>query len=321
MNFDDEGWPDLSAIARLAPPPADPVGEPVDWATVESELGTALPSDFTTLADAYGRGQFQDFLSLLVPTGHHPGPADVLDTERDNRMVVGDAEAAWIARHGGHARVGDAWPPFYPSVGGLLPWATTDNGDRICWQVAGEPDTWTCAVWNPRDHYPRDGGDIESHPYPASTLLARWLQGATDSPRLRAADTAGGTWFEPTRELHHVTVTLLESPLDADTCLRLLRSLLDPAIERTAHEDPSVRQWGFVGGPNRWRVTYTSYRTVGDKKPGVGHRLTLAYPHTDDEAARRFIFETTTKLECDIRSIWRENTDGTEWLLADPENP
>lgn len=33
--------------------------------------------------------------------------------------------------------------PFYPEPGGLLPWAGTDNGDRVCWLTEGQPDGWT----------------------------------------------------------------------------------------------------------------------------------------------------------------------------------
>lgn len=40
----------------------------VDWAALEADLGTALPSDYRSLADAYPVLVIDDFLTVSVPT-------------------------------------------------------------------------------------------------------------------------------------------------------------------------------------------------------------------------------------------------------------
>ncbi|MFF4426429.1 hypothetical protein ACFY04_37725 [Streptomyces sp. NPDC001549] len=44
-----------------------------------------------------------------------------------------------------HARVGPFWTA--PASGGLLPWATSNQGDYFLWNNAGSgPDEWTVTV-------------------------------------------------------------------------------------------------------------------------------------------------------------------------------
>lgn len=38
----------------------------------------------------------------------------------------------------------------YPSTGGLLPWAYTDNGDELFWLTEGKPDEWKIVVYESR---------------------------------------------------------------------------------------------------------------------------------------------------------------------------
>ena len=44
-----------------------PGGRSVDWAALDADLGTALPSDFRSLAEAYPILVVDDFLSVSVP--------------------------------------------------------------------------------------------------------------------------------------------------------------------------------------------------------------------------------------------------------------
>lgn len=45
-----------------------PGGRSVDWAVLEARLGTALPSDFRVLAEAYPVLVIDDFVMVSVPT-------------------------------------------------------------------------------------------------------------------------------------------------------------------------------------------------------------------------------------------------------------
>ncbi|MGW2087913.1 SMI1/KNR4 family protein [Streptomyces sp. NPDC001880] len=84
--------------------------EAVDWATVESRLGTALPGDYKELVERFGYGDFDDYLGLLIPNGP-PGSLDLIEfNEFWARAAADDG--------------GGPWEPYrlYPAPGGLLQW-------------------------------------------------------------------------------------------------------------------------------------------------------------------------------------------------------
>lgn len=146
-------------LTRLIPPPPQPLWANGDWDEVEAALGMELPPDFKQMVGAYGAYHFAEFLTPLTPFGGRDllvGPAKrLLDQERNFR----DSNP-------------DACPyPFYPEPGGLLPWAGTDNGDRVCWLTDGQPDEWTVVCWNPRGWY------YDAHPVAAVEFLVGWLSG------------------------------------------------------------------------------------------------------------------------------------------------
>ena len=146
-------------LVRLVPPPPRPQWAEGDWGAVAAELGLDLPADFKRLVGAYGAHRFADFLTPLTPFG---GPD----------LLVGPAKRLLDQERGFRAKHPDACPyPFYPEPGGLLPWAGTDNGDRVCWLTAGPPDGWTVVCWNPRGWY------YDAHPVGAVEFLAGWLSG------------------------------------------------------------------------------------------------------------------------------------------------
>jgi hypothetical protein len=148
----------IEQLTELTPPPAVPHGATGDWDAVESELGLALPADFKAAIELYGAGYFAEFITLLTPFG-----PDLLRPLA--RRLLTD-EQSFRAAHP------DRCPyPFYPEFGGLLPWAGTDNGDRLCWLTAGEPDTWTTVAWNPRGWY------YEAFDMGAVEFLCGWLTG------------------------------------------------------------------------------------------------------------------------------------------------
>ncbi|MEU6550480.1 hypothetical protein ABZ915_09355 [Streptomyces sp. NPDC046915] len=111
-----------------------PGGRHVDWAALEAGLGTALPSDFRSLAEAYPVLIVDGFLSVSVP---RPG-TEVLwasgcrqDEILQDLYEMGDTEG---------------YVP-YPEPGGLISWAESDSGDSFYWRTSpADPDAWTVVV-------------------------------------------------------------------------------------------------------------------------------------------------------------------------------
>ncbi|MFG2555610.1 hypothetical protein ACGFWF_37555 [Streptomyces sp. NPDC048581] len=130
-----------------------PGGRSVDWAALVADLGTALPSDFRSLAEAYPILVVDDFLSVSVP---RPG-----------------AEASWASEARGDEILQDLYEMGdtedyvpYPQPGGLISWATSNSGDVFYWRTSPEdPDAWPVVVRG-------DNGDWSEFPVGAVEFLA-----------------------------------------------------------------------------------------------------------------------------------------------------
>ncbi|MFE7113634.1 hypothetical protein ACFU98_46505 [Streptomyces sp. NPDC057575] len=106
----------------------------VDWTVLEAGLGTALPSDFRSLAEAYPAFVIDDFLMVSLPT---PGAeAPWASASKDDEILqdlyeMGDTE--------------DYVP--YPQPGGLISWASSNSGDTFYWRTSPvDPDAWPVVV-------------------------------------------------------------------------------------------------------------------------------------------------------------------------------
>ena len=100
----------------------------VDWAAVETRLGTGLPADYKRLAEIFGgAGAFDGYLQLHVP-----------DAPFDSSDIVRHTE--WLGEWA-RTRGSDLWEPYpvYPAPGGLLQWAGTEQADGFYW-LTGDPD-------------------------------------------------------------------------------------------------------------------------------------------------------------------------------------
>jgi hypothetical protein len=145
----------LERLLAITPPSlAGPVH--VDWADVEGQLGTSLPSDYKALVEAYGAATFDDFVTVFVPD-HSLEGLNLLD--RGVWMLW----AAWEMRR--YAAPDEI--PYELSVGfdgELLPWGSTHNGDACYWvRRSDDPNQWTIAVNESRgpDWYEYDGGLVD----------------------------------------------------------------------------------------------------------------------------------------------------------------
>lgn len=129
-----------------------PGGRSVDWAALEADLGTALPSDFRSLAEAYPILVVDDFLSVSVP---RPGAeASWASESREDEVLqdlyeMGDTEG---------------YVPF-PQPGGLISWAQSNSGDSFYWRTSpADPDAWPVVVRG-------DNGDWSEFPVGAVGFL------------------------------------------------------------------------------------------------------------------------------------------------------
>ncbi|MER7340870.1 SMI1/KNR4 family protein [Streptomyces sp. NPDC000075] len=120
--------PELVRFRRTAP-------AGIRWAQVEEHLGVGLPSDYKLLAETYPSLVFGDFLCVGFPP---PGREKAWAEDPEDLEILAewceDAETA-VPLH-----------PF-PAPGGLLPWATSNQGDYFLWSTgAAGPDAWTVTV-------------------------------------------------------------------------------------------------------------------------------------------------------------------------------
>nr|WTA69451.1 hypothetical protein OHB51_09995 [Micromonospora sp. NBC_00855] len=130
-----------------------PEGRSVDWAALEAELGTALPSDFRALAEAYPVLVIDDFLMVSVPT---PGAEALWASASREDEILQD-----LHEMGGT----EDYVPF-PQPGGLISWAASYSGDTFYWRTSPrDPDAWQVVVRG-------DNGDWSEFPVGAVEFLA-----------------------------------------------------------------------------------------------------------------------------------------------------
>lgn len=251
-------------VARVPPPPV-PVDATGDWAA----LGLDLPADYRELVTRYGSGAFCDHVVLLSPFG----PCTLLDYGVG--LLDGDREL----RDEDDTDEEDYPYPLYPEPGGLLVWATTTNGERLCWLTAGAPDAWPVVAWDPRSF------EYEEHGPGAVAFLGRWLD--TELSQARPG------WFEPPRELEQVYVRLTEGPRPYEERLRSLRDALAPTRDRgDVLLDDGSRQDHFA--TETWRLTYeTAY----------GHQIRVSYPRDEEDRARAALFRAVELMGCTTESV------------------
>ncbi|MGA5069195.1 hypothetical protein ACPB9E_36495 [Streptomyces exfoliatus] len=107
----------------LGPAPHTP--PPVDWDRTRQELGFPVPADFREWATDYPQLRIDAFLTVLHPAG----PAPNLLTAGDDLLV--------LDRLLKEADPDDIPYPLHPEPGGLYPWGTTGNSERLHWYPAG----------------------------------------------------------------------------------------------------------------------------------------------------------------------------------------
>ncbi|MEV6791741.1 hypothetical protein AB0M87_07020 [Streptomyces sp. NPDC051320] len=121
----------LSATQR------EPLGLHMDWTRVESELGVSPPEDYKRVCEAFGPGEFSEYLDILC--SNEAGGPDILVQWRACAETADKRTDAALPH-----------PLFAPynvferqRPAGLIPWAFTQNECEFYWlSDAGDPNEW-----------------------------------------------------------------------------------------------------------------------------------------------------------------------------------
>ena len=150
-------------LIKLIPPPANPleVGNMEEWGKIEEELKLKLPEDYKRIVCTYGTGYWMEFLWVLNPfsKGEYFNLQEQIRSQLDAEREIKKEYPEEIPF------------PIYPEEGGLLPWAMTDNGDRLYWLTSGLPEQWATIIYESR------GPEYDKRKSSCSEILLRWVTG------------------------------------------------------------------------------------------------------------------------------------------------
>lgn len=253
----------LEELKSLVPPPANPSLNAGNWETLYEALGTKLPDDFVALISDYGAGRFFIFLHPFSP----------FSEERPMHKMV--KEALWAEREIKTSFPEDFPFPLHPEPGGLLPWAVTDNGDRVFWKTEGAPNAWTIVVWESR------GPLFEVYEESATSFLLRCAKGELRSeimPPYHLPEAQPFRFFDAYRKSAFFTFHFTESKRDFHERAEVVKALLAPTEGRgRAISDDGKVQEHFMATSSNWEVTYENM---------YGHGLRLQVPIDERNIAK-----------------------------------
>ncbi|MDG5471415.1 SMI1/KNR4 family protein [Jeotgalibacillus sp. ET6] len=132
----------MEELSKILPPPKTPqkTGDKEQWRKFFGTLGTELPSDYVKYIETYGTGGIDHFLWILTPFANDKN-VNYLCRQKEIAVAYIQSKRNFpqYYKH-----------DVYPSNGGLLPWAYTDNGDELYWLTDGKPDEWKIVVYESR---------------------------------------------------------------------------------------------------------------------------------------------------------------------------
>jgi hypothetical protein len=262
----------LRDLMGLVPPPVEPIDADGEWRWVWPSLGCRLPNDYQDLVRAYGLGSFDDVV-LWTPF-----------TPRSWANLVVNARD--LADEYGPVRDDDpaAFPyPLYPEPGGMLPWASTGDGDWLCWLTDDEPNGWPVVEWNIREGAHRhDVGAVE--------FLNDYLTGAREAMLLRPPPPV--PWFDAYLERVQVAATLTGASGSQDL-YELLRAQFGSTADRAVWDGgDGSRQDHFKVLDYDWLVTYNR---------GSVHSIWVDCPPADAERVKAVLVTAAAASSCQAR--------------------
>lgn len=112
-----------------------PLGLDVEWAVIESRIGILLPADYKEFCEAFGSGEFCDYLTVYASAGG--ADSELADVYEDNwRLAEEDPVGRdYYLPHGLYRPDGQ---------GGILQWGASGQGDEFFWLAEGSmpPGSW-----------------------------------------------------------------------------------------------------------------------------------------------------------------------------------
>jgi hypothetical protein len=153
----------IASLLKRFPPPSQPVErtDPGIWQQVEKELNSSLPQDYKKLVDQYGSGSWLNYLWVFNPQSKDT-KLNLLDQIK--RQLYADRMIKKKFN-------GEIAFPLFPDVGGLLPWAITENRERLYWLTEGDSLNWPTIIYESR------GSKHEIHTLTCTALISGWVSG------------------------------------------------------------------------------------------------------------------------------------------------
>ncbi len=152
----------LSELVRILPPPKNPreAGTVDAWPAVEAALRFSLPADYKQFINTYGTGGIDGW---VFPFSPFAGDKQLnLEQQIQVRLAalrqLRDAANEHIPY------------PIHPELGGVIPWACTQNGDVLFWIAKGSPSDWTVCINDARCP------EWEAFPYSMVAFLVKMLR-------------------------------------------------------------------------------------------------------------------------------------------------
>lgn len=128
---------DFELLKELITPPTQPRCSDGPWEEIENELGISLPTDYKDFIATYGTGSIQRFLRIW-------NFADL----RGNRTPF---ESISLITSQYELDGNDGLPiefKKFPNRGGLIPFASTDDGCYLNWHTEGDSDEWSVVAYD-----------------------------------------------------------------------------------------------------------------------------------------------------------------------------
>jgi hypothetical protein len=173
----------VERLVRVVQPPDAVAGAPGDWLHFELDNGFELPSDYRAMLDRYGLGGF----GWNASTGPWLLPIDAFDQSRSFVECSEEDRQFFLGQRRQYPGVVPSWP-MWPEPGGLLPWATSIDGDVIGWSSTGSsPDAW-------RTYYYGHGGPYLELGMTAVGFLAALMAGTIPALSELAAEGTPTFW-------------------------------------------------------------------------------------------------------------------------------
>lgn len=155
----------ISRLIELVPPPSSPfeIGTHDQWRERESEIGVTLPRDYRDFIFTYGTGLFAGFYRIYNPFAS----SQYMSLSQSITRVC---EQNRVSQQSFPER----FPyPYFPELGGLIPWGNDENGNDYFWLADGASESWNVI----QDANRGDG--IAVQPFTMTGFLVSVLEGKT----------------------------------------------------------------------------------------------------------------------------------------------